>query len=64
MRRQSPVAAPSPKSQQSNFENNRKISTGEGDFGWAKKGGKPVLVRWGSVAGMKNDDGTITKVSE
>jgi len=51
----------SSKNQLSNFENNRKISTGEGDFGWAKKDGKPVLVKWGSVAGMKNDDGTVTK---
>ena len=63
-RSQAPATARSPRSQQSNFENNKKITTGEGDFGWAKKGGKPVMVRWGSVAGMKNDDGSITKVPE
>lgn len=51
------------KPQLSNFENNRKISTGEGDFGWAKKGGKPTLVKWGSVAGIKNNDGTVTKIT-
>lgn len=49
-----------PTVQGSNFENNKKISTGDGDFGWAKKGGKPVLVKWGSVAGMLKQDGTTT----
>jgi hypothetical protein len=62
--RGSSSAAPAPQSQKSSFENNLKISTGNGDYGWAKRGGKPTLVRWGSVAGMKNNDGSITKVSD
>lgn len=53
-----------PEQTQSNFQNNRKISTGEGDFGWAKRNGKPVLVKWGSVAGIKNADGSVTKTPE
>ena len=49
-----------PTVQGSNFENNKKITTGDGDFGWAKKDGKPVLVKWGSVAGMLKQDGGIS----
>jgi Zn-finger nucleic acid-binding protein len=49
------------RSESSNFQNNKKISTGHGDYGWAMKNGKPTLVKWGSVAGIKNEDGTITK---
>jgi hypothetical protein len=60
-RRQNQRSAP--QSEESSFENNKKISTGNGDYGWAKKNGKPVLVKWGSVAGIKNDDGTVTKTS-
>lgn len=35
----------------SSFENNKPVSVGGKKYGWAKKGGKPVLVEWGSVAG-------------
>ena len=53
-----------PTVQGSNFENNKKITTGDGDFGWAKKDGKPVLVKWGSVAGiLKNDNSVSHNVS-
>jgi hypothetical protein len=50
-----------PRNEPSNFQNNKKISTGHGDYGWAMKNGKPTLVKWGSVAGIKNEDGTVTK---
>ena len=49
-----------PTVQGSNFENNKKITTGDGDFGWAKKDGKPVLVKWGSVAGMLKKDNSVS----
>lgn len=35
------------------FENNKAIQAGGKKYGWAKKEGKPVLVEWGSVAGIK-----------
>jgi hypothetical protein len=35
------------------FENNKAIQAGGKKYGWAKKDGKPVLVEWGSVAGIK-----------
>jgi len=62
-RSQQPMRTPrkkNPTVQGSNFENNKKITTGDGDFGWAKKDGKPVLVKWGSVAGILKQDGTTT----
>ena len=49
-----------PTVQGSNFENNKKITTGDGDFGWAKRDGKPVLVKWGSVAGMLKNDNSVS----
>ena len=45
----------------SSYENNKAIESGGQKFGWAKKDGKDVLVKWGSVAGIKNKDGTVTK---
>jgi hypothetical protein len=66
-RSQQPMRTPrkkNPTVQGSNFENNKKITTGDGDFGWAKKDGKPVLVKWGSVAGiLKNDNSVSHNVS-
>ena len=35
------------------FENNKAIQASGKRYGWAKKDGKPVLVEWGSVAGIK-----------
>lgn len=35
----------------SKFENNKPVEIGGQKYGWAKKGGKEVLVAWGSVAG-------------
>lgn len=37
----------------SSFENNKPVQIGDRKYGWAKKGGSPVLVEWGSVAGIK-----------
>lgn len=37
----------------STFENNRPVMVGGKKYGWAKKGGKPVLVEWGSVCAKK-----------
>lgn len=45
----------------STFETNKAISAGGKKYGWAKLGGKPVIVEWGSVAGVKNPDGSISK---
>jgi len=45
----------------SSFDNNKAITSGGKKYGWAKKGGKPVLVEWGSVAGVKKQDGTVEK---
>jgi Zn-finger nucleic acid-binding protein len=59
--RQQSQSSQKPKNEASNFQNNKKISTGHGDYGWAMKNGKPTLVKWGSVAGIKNADGTVTK---
>ena len=41
------------KKEGSAFENNKVVSAGGKKFGWAMKGGKPVMVAWGSVAGEK-----------
>jgi len=41
------------KKEGSAFENNKAVSAGGKKFGWAMKGGKPVMVAWGSVAGEK-----------
>lgn len=40
-------------SQGSNFQNNKAVTSDGKKFGWAMKGGKPVIVEWGSVAGEK-----------
>jgi len=37
----------------SSFENNKKVTVGGKEYGWAKANGKKVLVPWGSVAGEK-----------
>lgn len=47
----------------SSFDTNKAISSGGKKYGWAKLGGKPVLVEWGSVAGVRNADGSITKTT-
>lgn len=41
------------KKQGSNVKNNKPFMVGNRKMGWAVKGGKPVLVEWGSVAGEK-----------
>lgn len=41
------------KKEGSAFENNKAVSAGGKKYGWAMKGGKPVMVTWGSVAGEK-----------
>ena len=41
------------KKEGSAFENNKVVSAGGKKYGWAMKGGKPVMVTWGSVAGEK-----------
>lgn len=41
------------KKQGSNVKNNKPFMAGNRKMGWAVKGGKPVLVEWGSVAGEK-----------
>jgi hypothetical protein len=41
------------KKEGSAFENNKAMSAGGKKYGWAMKGGKPVMVAWGSVAGEK-----------
>jgi hypothetical protein len=41
------------KKEGSAFENNKAVSAGGKKYGWAMKGGKPVMVAWGSVAGEK-----------
>ena len=35
------------------FENNKAVTVDGKKYGWAMKGGKPVMVEWGSVAGEK-----------
>jgi len=37
--------------QGSSVQNNKPVSVAGKKFGWAIKGGKPILVSWGSVAG-------------
>lgn len=37
------------------------ITVGKKKYGWAMLGEKPIVVEWGSVAGIKNPDGTVTK---
>lgn len=37
----------------SDVKSNKAFTSGGKKFGWAIKGGKPVLVEWGSVAGEK-----------
>lgn len=37
----------------SSFQNNKQVDVGGKKYGWAMKGGKPVMVEWGSVAGTK-----------
>ena len=41
------------KSQGSDPSNNRKVMIDGKEYGWAKKGGKWIMVPWGSVAGIK-----------
>lgn len=41
------------KKQKSSFDANKPVTVGGKKYGWAKKNGKPVLVEWGSVAGIK-----------
>jgi hypothetical protein len=41
------------KKQGSDVKNNKPLMVGNRKMGWAVKGGKPVLVEWGSVAGEK-----------
>jgi len=41
------------KKQGSEFKNNKQVAVGNKKMGWAMKGGKPVMVEWGSVAGDK-----------
>lgn len=45
----------------SSYENNKAVSVGGKKYGWAKKNGKPVLVEWGSVAGIKKPGGGVEK---
>ncbi len=45
------------KKEGSEFKNNKQITAGGKKFGWAMKGGKPILVEWGSVAGVKKVGG-------
>jgi hypothetical protein len=49
-----------PTVQGSNFENNKKITTPDGEFGWAMKNGAPTIVKWGSVAGIAKQGGGIS----
>lgn len=39
---------------------NKKVVIGGKEYGWAIKGGKPMLVEWGTVAGIKDKSGKIT----
>lgn len=41
------------KKQGSEFKNNKQVTVNGKKMGWAMKGGKPVMVEWGSVAGEK-----------
>jgi len=41
----------------SSFQNNKPVEVGGKKYGWAKKGGKDVLVAWGSVCAKKDKDG-------
>lgn len=41
---------------------NKPVQVGEKKYGWALSNGKPIIVEWGSAAGIKNSDGSITKV--
>lgn len=37
----------------SNFQNNKPVKIGDKKYGWAMRNDTPVLVEWGSVAGIK-----------
>lgn len=39
---------------------NKKVVVDGKEYGWAIKGGKPMLVEWGTVAGIKDKSGKIT----
>lgn len=52
------------KKQGSNVKNNKPFMVGNRKMGWAVKGGKPVLVEWGSVAGEKKVGAKPSKPSE
>ena len=39
---------------------NKKVVIDGKEYGWAIKGGKPMLVEWGTVAGIKDKSGKIT----
>lgn len=41
------------KAQGSSPDNNKKVMIDGKAYGWAIKGGKPIMVEWGSVAGIK-----------
>jgi hypothetical protein len=47
----------------STYDTNKQMTVGGKKYGWAKLGGKPVIVEWGSVAGVRNPDGSITKTT-
>lgn len=46
----------------SSATSNKRIDINSKKYGWAIKNGKPIIVEWGSVAGLKNPDGSIKKV--
>lgn len=39
---------------------NKKVVVDGKSYGWAIKGGKPMLVEWGTVAGIKDKSGKVT----
>jgi hypothetical protein len=41
---------------------NKPVKVGEKKYGWALSNGKPIIVEWGSVAGIKSSDGSVTKM--
>lgn len=45
----------------STSSNNKAVTSGGKKYGWAMLGEKPIVVEWGSVAGIKNPDGTVIK---
>ena len=47
----------------SSFDNNKPVEVGGKKYGWAKKGGKDVLVEWGSVCAKKDAQGNCISSS-